>query len=159
MILKNFDFQAAKEGATEEAVEVPSGIFLLEEREATEMLKMQQITPMKNASVLILVPETSKQPSWEVCNLQPEEYEVVIEKKDTKQIETIKAWILNLTGTSYSVIPEDVNIIVDAAPLCRYVHRTQKTVCRQICIYKSHGGPEVSDQGPHLKGIMFFLIR
>ena len=71
---------------------------------------------MKNANVLILVPETSKQPSWEVCNLQPEEYEIVIEKKGTKQIETIKAWILNLTGTNYTVIPEDVNIILDAAP-------------------------------------------
>ena len=75
------------------------------------MLRTQQIAPMKNANVLILVPETSKQPSWEVCNLQPEEYEIVIERKDTQQIETIKAWILNLNGTSYIVIPEDVNNI------------------------------------------------
>ena len=115
-MLQNFDFQAAKEKAKEEVVEVPSGVFLLEEKEATEMLRMQQIPPMKNANVLILVPETSKQPSWEVCNLQPEEYEIVIQRKDTKQIEMIKAWVLNLSGTNNIVIPEDVNTIVDAAP-------------------------------------------
>ena len=116
VILQKFDFQAAKEKTKEEVIEVASGVFLLEEREATEMLRAQQIAPMKNANALILVPETSKQPSWEVCNLQPEEYEIVIERKDTKQMETIKAWILNLNGTNYIVIPEDVNIIVDAAP-------------------------------------------
>lgn len=116
VILQNFDFQAAKEKAKEGVIEVPSGVFLLEEREATEMLMSQQIAPMKNANALILAPETSNQPSWEVCNLQPEEYEIVIGRKDTKQMETIKAWILNLNGTNYTVIPEDVHIIIDAAP-------------------------------------------
>ena len=116
------------------------------------MLRTQQIAPMKNANVLIFVPETSKQPSWEVCNLQPEEYEIVIKRKDTKQIETIKAWILNLNGTNYTVIQEVVNIIVDAAPSIDMCIELEKAICRQDRLQKNSGRPEGRDQVTHLEG-------
>ena len=89
---------------------------MLAEKDATEWLKEREIIPNKLADVLILVPETTKQPSWTEMKLNPHEHQVVIQKKGTNKLEYVRAWTLNLTNSDDSVVPDEMNIVVDAPP-------------------------------------------
>ena len=72
-------FVTEKDIAEGSEVRRPRWICLLGEKTAIEMLLVGQIVPQNDAKVLVL--ESSEQPSWEEKALQPEEHEILTQRK------------------------------------------------------------------------------
>ena len=133
--LPGIDFQSMQEQAEDGIVRPASGIFMMAEKDATEWLKERRIIPKQLADVLILVPETTKQPSWIDLKLNPHELQAVIQKRGTNKLEYVRAWVLNLTNTDYKVIPDEMNIVVDAPPTVDMCIEIKKQ-CADKALYK-----------------------